>query len=117
VRWELHRVWVVEGTVKPGVRHIYSKKVMYMDEDMGGGASDIYDQSGKLYRGGFQTTTPAWDDEVPLSYGTWQYDLTANNYVLVSHAGDPGTKGNVQRKSAYPANYFTPERLSASGVR
>jgi hypothetical protein len=117
VRWELHRVWVVEGTVKPGVRHIYSKKVMYMDEDMGGGASDIYDQSGKLYRGGFQTTTPAWDDEVPLSYGTWQYDLTANNYVLVSHAGDPGTKGNVQRKTAYPANYFTPERLSASGVR
>ena len=23
VRWELHRVWVVEATLKPGYRHIY----------------------------------------------------------------------------------------------
>ena len=27
MRWELHRVWVVEATRKPGARHIYSKKV------------------------------------------------------------------------------------------
>ena len=28
VRWELHRVWVVEATLKPGKRHIYSKRVV-----------------------------------------------------------------------------------------
>jgi hypothetical protein len=27
VRWELHRVWVVEATLKPEKRHIYSKRV------------------------------------------------------------------------------------------
>ena len=33
VRWELHRVWVVEATLKPGLRHVYAKRVFYVDED------------------------------------------------------------------------------------
>ena len=32
-RWELHRVWVVEGALKEGERHIYAKRVFYIDED------------------------------------------------------------------------------------
>ncbi len=34
-RYELHRVWEVVGTVKPGERHIYAKRHMYIDEDSG----------------------------------------------------------------------------------
>jgi hypothetical protein len=33
VRWELHRVWVVEATLKEGKRHVYSKRTFYLDED------------------------------------------------------------------------------------
>ena len=33
-RWELHRVWVVEATLKPGQRHVYSKRTYYLDEDL-----------------------------------------------------------------------------------
>jgi hypothetical protein len=33
VRWELHRVWVVEATLKPGKRHLYKKRRFYLDED------------------------------------------------------------------------------------
>ena len=51
VRWELHRVWVVEATLKPGKRHIYSKRTFYLDEDWGGGWSTQYDAAGKLWRG------------------------------------------------------------------
>ena len=29
-RWELHRVYVVEATLKPGQRHVYSKRRYYM---------------------------------------------------------------------------------------
>ena len=43
IRWELHRAWVVEATLKPGKRHIYSKRVFYWDEDWGGGVVDLYD--------------------------------------------------------------------------
>ncbi|WP_279384482.1 DUF1329 domain-containing protein [Geotalea toluenoxydans] len=51
VRWELHRVWVVEATLKPGKRHLYSKRVFYLDEDSWrAAAADQYDGRGQLYR-------------------------------------------------------------------
>lgn len=33
VRWERHRVWVVEATLKSDARHAYSKRTFYVDED------------------------------------------------------------------------------------
>jgi hypothetical protein len=33
LRWELHRVWVVEGLLKEGKRHNYSLRRYYIDED------------------------------------------------------------------------------------
>jgi hypothetical protein len=33
LRYELHRVWVVEATLKPGARHIYKRRTFYIDED------------------------------------------------------------------------------------
>ena len=50
-RWELRRVWVVEGTIMPGISHPYSRRVEYLDEDtwyptMG----DRYDRRGNLWR-------------------------------------------------------------------
>jgi hypothetical protein len=32
-RYELHRVWVVDATLKPGERHIYKRRTFYVDED------------------------------------------------------------------------------------
>jgi len=32
-RYELHRVWVVDSKLKPGVSHIYSRRTLYVDED------------------------------------------------------------------------------------
>lgn len=50
-RYELHRVWVVEGNLKPGMRHIYSKRVLFLDEDSWGAAVvDQYDGRGQLWR-------------------------------------------------------------------
>ncbi len=33
LRYELHRVWVVEATLKEGLRHIYKRRTFYVDED------------------------------------------------------------------------------------
>ncbi|MGB5178900.1 MAG: DUF1329 domain-containing protein [Gammaproteobacteria bacterium] len=50
-RYELHRVWVVEGTLKPGMKHIYGRRVFYVDEDSWQIAvADNYDLEGKLWR-------------------------------------------------------------------
>jgi hypothetical protein len=51
LRYELHRVWVVEGTLKQGVRHVYSKRILYGDEDSWLTLSaDNYDGRGQLWR-------------------------------------------------------------------
>jgi hypothetical protein len=50
-RYELHRVWVVDSTLKPGVSHIYSRRTLYVDEDSWQIlAVDCYDTRGQLYR-------------------------------------------------------------------
>ncbi len=33
LRYELHRVWVVDATLKEGSRHIYKRRTFYIDED------------------------------------------------------------------------------------
>lgn len=50
-RWELRRVWVIEGRLKPGVNHPYSRRVEYVDEDSWGHVvGDRYDRRGNLWR-------------------------------------------------------------------
>ena len=50
-RYELHRVWVVEGRLKEGARHIYGRRVFYLDEDSWQiGVADSYDLDGELWR-------------------------------------------------------------------
>lgn len=50
-RYELHRVWVVEGTVKSGTRHTMPKKMLYLDEDSWiAVAGDDYDTQGKVWK-------------------------------------------------------------------
>jgi Protein of unknown function (DUF1329) len=50
-RYELHRVWVVDSTLKPGVSHLYSRRTLYVDEDSWQIlAVDCYDTRGQLYR-------------------------------------------------------------------
>lgn len=51
MRYELHRVWVLEATLKPGMRHQYAKRVMYLDEDSWNAVmADNYDARGQLWR-------------------------------------------------------------------
>ena len=50
-RYELHRVWVVEATLKEGKRHIYAKRRFYVDEDSWAVlVVDQYDNRGRMWR-------------------------------------------------------------------
>ncbi len=50
-RFELHRVWVIEATLKPEFRHVYARRVFYIDEDSWSVVmADQYDKSGELSR-------------------------------------------------------------------
>jgi hypothetical protein len=83
VRYELHRVWVVEGTLKPGQRHIYGKRTFYLDEDSWSVlAEDAYDNRGNLWRASLHGLLQAYDAVVPMyRYGIY-HDLNNGSYLV-----------------------------------
>jgi len=51
MRYELHRVYVAEATLREGMRHIYGKRRIYVDEDTGLTAiTENYDGRGELWK-------------------------------------------------------------------
>jgi hypothetical protein len=66
VRWELHRVWVVEATLKPGKRHIYAKRTFYLGRGQldRAGRRPVRRQ-GQLYRASFAHMSPSYDAKTP----------------------------------------------------
>ncbi|HSC85163.1 MAG TPA: DUF1329 domain-containing protein, partial [Pseudomonas sp.] len=115
VRWELHRVWVVEATLKPGARHVYQTRRFYLDEDSWTAvASDEYDQHGQLYRGAFAFIAPSWD--VQSANGTTNviYDLISGAYNI---SGVYGPHGGIKYIKPLSQAQWTPESLAGAGVR
>ncbi len=95
-RWELRRVWVVEATLKPGQRHVYSKRVYYFDEDQTGAANyDAFDQNGALYRAMFQSSTPMYDKNIPYSSKNVIYDFNKGMYAYLNDVTVGGFKATA----------------------
>ncbi|MNZ44111.1 hypothetical protein D3C78_617330 [compost metagenome] len=116
VRWELHRVWVVEATLKEGKRHIYSKRVFYIDEDSWAAlASDQYDGQGQLYRTVIATPTQSYDVVAPFTNSYFAYDLVGGIYTLVVHLGDE--KGGLKYIKPLSERDWNADSLAGRGVR
>lgn len=117
VRWELHRVWVVEATLKPGKRHIYHRRVFYLDEDCWQALlSDQYDARGQLYRTGIAYLVQNPEYPAPLFTTLGHYDLITGQYNLNGYKGD-ATRSRLEYIDPLPARTWTPDALSGSGVR
>jgi len=116
-RYELHRVWVVEATVRKGKRHLFSKRVFYIDEDSWVIAvEDIYDQRGGLWRVMEQWPVLAWEVPTCTADGSYSYDLVAGRYVadrVKTH--EPPQEYNVIEK--LNAADFTPDAIRNRGKR
>ena len=105
-RWELHRVWVVEATLKPGQRHVYSKRTYYFDEDWAGASLyDAFDQSGELYRSLFQGMIQIYGKNT-LPYGVKNtiYDFNKGVYAYINDATKSGYFVDPGRKSEREMN-------------
>jgi len=81
MRYELHRVWVLEATLKDGYRHIYGKRHMYVDEDtlfmvMG----DNYDARGSLWRTSMVNYFYAYEAQTWQAGVGFYHDLQAGSY-------------------------------------
>jgi hypothetical protein len=117
MRWELHRVYVVEATLKPGAHHLYPRRTFYLDEDSWQIAlTDKYDARGALWR--TTETFPYMAYELPgLGVSGIEYnDLLAKRYYVLTLAARDAPNTNFQPSSLKPAD-FTPEALRSSGIR
>ncbi|MGB1197495.1 MAG: DUF1329 domain-containing protein [Thalassotalea sp.] len=84
VRYEKHRVWVVEANLKDNTRHIYKKRVFFIDEDSWQIAvTDIYDERDELYRVGVAHGLNYY--EVPTQWSTLEvfHDLQSKRYIAL----------------------------------
>lgn len=82
MRYETHRVWVVEAAVKGDKRHSFAKRVFYIDEDSWALLHvDMYDAKGNLWRVQEGSLWAAPDVGACISYEYQMYDLVARRYV------------------------------------
>jgi Protein of unknown function (DUF1329) len=103
MRYELHRVWVVEGTLKQGQRHVYGKRTFYIDEDSWSVLSeDAYDNRGGLWRVALHGLMQFYDAQVPWYRFGIIHDLTSGGYML----------GGLDNETKEPIQFGVKGRLS-----
>ena len=114
-RWEKHRVWVVEATLKEGLRHIYQKRVFYIDEDSWQiQLADMYDNRGELYRVAVAYGVNYY--EVPTQWSTLDvyHDLNSRRYLAIGLDNEE----KMYDFSITPREAeFTPQALRREGMR
>jgi hypothetical protein len=116
LRWELHRVWVVEATLAPGKRHAVAKRRFYIDEDTWRAlVLDGWDGQGQLWR--MTVTVPLLAMEFPavISWTQAVYNLQTGAYganILVNEM-----PYQFEKVPPQPEGFFTPDALAGSGVR
>jgi hypothetical protein len=115
LRWELHRVWVVEATLKPGQNHVYGRRVFYVDEDSWAAlASDEYDLDGKLLRAVYALPTYDYVSGVPFTVMHVAYNLGTGAYFL---AFFPDPHSGVSYAESLPDRLWAPDSMAGSGLR
>lgn len=116
IRYELHRVWVVEGRLAQGKHHVVPRRRLYLDEDTWLAVySDSWDEKGNLWK--FGQATPYLMPDIPavILGSQFVYDFDLGGYMFgFAFNGEPG-QYNVT--APHTASALTPESMAAHAVR
>ncbi len=115
VRYELHRVWVLEATLKQGFRHQYAKRVLYLDEDTWMGVlADNYDARGQLWRTNTQSSFYAYDAHRYYPAVVFYHDLIAGSY-FADRLTSEGKPVRLNSSGQFNEAYFSPDSIRGAG--
>ena len=115
IRYEPHRVWVVEAGLLPDARHIYGRRVHYHDEDtyqiVG---SALYDSRGEMWRvmEGFMINF--YDVPACFTVGEVSYDLQNGRYSV---QGLMNQEPQLDFNGQFTEDDFNPNALRRGGIR
>jgi hypothetical protein len=115
LRYEKHRVWVVEATLKDGVNHIYKRRTFFIDEDSWQiHVADLYDNRDQLYRVAFAHGLNYY--EVPTHWSTLDiyHDLNSRRYIAI---GLDNQEEMYTFGEEFNDREFTPAALRREGRR
>lgn len=121
-RYELHRVWVVEATVKSGMRHVAPKRTFYIDEDSWSmvGAVD-YDAQGKIWKVREGHVVPVYETGTCDSFAFTQFNLSEGRYLIdgstLGAGSDVSWLVDAAGKPTMRPDYYTSEALRARSER
>ncbi|WP_432470186.1 DUF1329 domain-containing protein [Amphritea sp. HPY] len=111
MRYELRRVWVLEGTLKDDYRHKYGRRTMYIDEDTWHGVvADYYDTRGELMQHAYINYYYAFDMNAWQAGSSFYHDLTSGAYVGYNLFNERKV-GPVLNEGNFTKEMFTPAAL------
>lgn len=116
VRWELHRVWIVEANLRPGQRHVVARARYYLDEDTWIAVlGDRWDANGKLVK--TLWALPLALPEIPAvtAVTSGAHDLVTGTWIAMAVLnGRPEAYKDVP---PWPDAHFTADAMAGEGVR
>ena len=116
LRYELHRVWVIDGTLASGKHDIVAHRRLYLDEDTWLAVySDSWDEKGNLWKFGQATMYLMPDLPAVIVGSQFDYDFELGGYAYGFAFNDEPQAYKVT--SPHPASLFSSEALSGRSVR
>jgi hypothetical protein len=116
MRYELHRVWEVVATLKPGMRHIYSKRHYFIDEDTWAIlAADHYDNRGELWRVAEAHSLYHFTGQAPVMAMEVTYDLNNGRYLASGLTNEQRQPFDFSYRAS--VSDYSPGALRSKGLR
>ncbi|MBT8143143.1 MAG: DUF1329 domain-containing protein [Gammaproteobacteria bacterium] len=115
LRYELHRVWVIDSTLKDNMRHVYKRRTFYIDEDSWQIlVVDIYDNRDQLWRVSEGHGINYYDVKNFWTTLELHYDLQSGRYLAF---GLDNEAGMYNLSKTIPKEEFTTGALRRAGTR
>ncbi len=111
LRYELHRVWVVDGRLAAGREHIVPHRRLYIDEDSWFAVyADEWDGEGRLWKFSQGAMDLIPDIPAVILGSQFVYDLQYHAYVYDFAFGKPDGLFRITRP--HPQSAYTPEGMA-----
>lgn len=113
-RYELHRVWVVESTLKKTTNHDYGRRTFYLDEDSWWiMLVDGYDRRNQIWRYWESHDVMYYDIGFMNAAAEFQYDMQAGRMIALMWDKQNPPDFSWREDDSY----FTPASVRRRGVR
>jgi hypothetical protein len=114
MRYELHRVWIVEATLKQGARHVYAKRRWYIDEDSWQIALlESFDGRGDLWRVGVLNSLYDYALQGYVARAQVFHDLQSGAYIAMRMVNETSPMDYMAKPQG--ENYYSPANLRSMG--